>query len=166
MLFNPAASVDTTLEQYVQQRADDFSIALSEFCVRVGATDATDLIDNVEAYLARLEQAECPVNHHWFDGLYSRETAIPGGTLFVTETHETTHPLFLMRGIISVWTKENGVVTIHAPCVLTTTPGTRRIAFAHIDTVGITVHATKETDPELIRKQITSQRQNPLLTLS
>jgi hypothetical protein len=163
--YNPDASVAIT-NQYVDETAAAFAVALSDFCLRVGATDATDFIDNVEAYLAKLEQQECPVQHHWFDGLYSRECFIPGGTICVTDTHETTHPLFLMRGIISVWTKENGVVTIHAPAAIKTTPGTRRIFYTHTDTVGITVHATNETDPELIRKQITSQRVNPLRALS
>ena len=156
--------MDFALEQYIDNAADEFALALSEFCVRVGAKDATDLIDNVEALLAGMEQADCPVGHHFFDGLYSRETFVPAGAIFVTETHETNHPLFLMSGIISVWTKDKGVITIAAPKAVKTTPGTRRIVYAHTDTLGITVHATSETDPEVIRKQITSPRKNPLLT--
>jgi len=150
-------------EQQITRYAGEFAAAIEQFRQLSGATDDADLVDRIEAYVAGFEQADCPVNDHFFDGLYGRETFVPGGTVFVTEEHMTTHPLFLMQGTITLWTKGSEGVTLHAPCVVRTTPGTRRVVFAHSDTVGITVHATAEKDPEAIRAQITSQRPNPFL---
>jgi hypothetical protein len=152
---------------HVQALAQEFTSAIESFCLQVGATDTTDLIDHVEAYIAQCEQSDYYSNHHFYPGLYSRETVIPGGTVFVTDIHTTEHPLFLMCGIITIWKEASEGVTLYAPCVLHNTPGTRRIIYAHTDVVGVTVHATDETDPEVIRRNVTLQRQNPhLISLS
>jgi hypothetical protein len=54
-----------------------------------------------------------------------------------------------------VWTAEAGVVRLRAPYTGITTPGTQRIIYIHEDTIWTTFHVTDETDPEVIKNQIT-----------
>jgi quercetin dioxygenase-like cupin family protein len=107
------------------------------------------------AQIKRLEQAiadhlppvEMAVVHHFAPGLYGRELHIPAGTVLTGKIHKEGHLSLLLAGEITVWT-EQGMKRLQAPQVLNTTPGTKRVGYAHTDTVWVCVHAnpTDETD--------------------
>ena len=83
--------------------------------------------------------------HHFSKGLYAREITIPKGTTLTGKIHKTEHINVISKGDISVLT-ENGIQRIKAPCTIISKPGTKRVGFAHEDTVWTTFHATDETD--------------------
>ena len=95
----------------------------------------------------------CKLTHKLVDGAYVREIFVPAGFLLTTKIHKVCHPFFAMKGKCSVFT-ENGEVTIEAPHWGITFPSTKRLIYAHTDTIWVTVHATKETDLEKIEEQI------------
>lgn len=105
------------------------------------------------AQIKRCEQAirdtlppvELDVFHHFADGLYGRELHIPAGTMLTGKIHKGEHLNFLTRGDITVWT-EDGMRRLKAPAVIVSKPGTKRVGFAHTDTVWVTVHASQQTD--------------------
>jgi hypothetical protein len=106
------------------------------------------LIGDSPEYLAL-----CPLKHSFADGMYIREIFLPEGMLFVTKIHKKLHPYFMLKGDCSVLT-ENGVVRIKAPFSGLTPAGTKRVIYAHEDTIWITVHATLETDIDKIENEV------------
>jgi quercetin dioxygenase-like cupin family protein len=98
-----------------------------------------------QAIAERLEPVEIEPVHYFADGLYGREITIPAGTVLTGKIHRGEHLNFLMKGDITVWT-EDGMKRLQAPAVIVSKPGTKRVGFAHTDTVWVTVHASEETD--------------------
>lgn len=97
-----------------------------------------------------------PVVHRFADGMYIRELFIPKGGCITGKIHRHSHPSFLMKGDISIVSESGGVQRLKAPCVVIAPPGTKRIGYAHEDTVWVTVHATEETDVEKIENELTA----------
>lgn len=96
---------------------------------------------------------EIKPRHYFSNGLYAREIFIPAGTLLTGKIHRTEHINVISQGDISVLT-ENGIERLQAPCTLISKPGTKRVGFAHADTVWTTFHATNETDLEKLEEQL------------
>ena len=119
--------------------------------------DAFAFIDRLEVEMMRFPALECPVTHRFTPGLYSRELFAPAGALITSKIHTTEHLFVVSRGRATVFTAHDGVVEYQAPYAGRTLPGTRRVVFAHEDTVWTTFHANpeNETDPEKIMNRIT-----------
>lgn len=98
-----------------------------------------------------------PLKHSFSQGIYVREIFIPKDTIIVGKIHKHEHPNFLMSGEVSVFTENNGVERLKAPLSMISPPGTKRIVYAHEDSVWITVHKTKHTDLEKIEKEIIAE---------
>jgi hypothetical protein len=95
----------------------------------------------------------CPLKHTFAAGVYLREMFIPAGVALVGEIHRHAHPVFMVKGLISIIT-DNGLKLIRAPYWGVSPAGVKRIGYAHEDTTWITVHATTETDLAKIRKSL------------
>lgn len=90
--------------------------------------------------------------HRFAKGLYAREITIPKGTLLTGRVHKTEHLNFCV-GDITVWT-EDGMKRIRGHATLVSRPGTKRVGYAHEDTVWTTVHATEETELEKLEAEL------------
>lgn len=100
-------------------------------------------IDKLEATMvANFEAVDCLLKHRFTPGLYVREIFMPAGTLITSLIHKTTHPFFVLKGKVSVYSDNDGEQLLEAPFVGTTTPGTRRVLFIHEDCVWATCHKT------------------------
>lgn len=115
-----------------------------------------DKVHFLEAEMLKREQLELPVKHHFSQGVYARELFIPKGTLLTGKIHKYTQLNIMSQGDMSVLT-EQGVVRVQAPFTIVSPPGTKRIAFAHEDTVWTTIHGTDETDLEKIEQHYIAQ---------
>lgn len=104
-----------------------------------------DKVHLIEAEMLKHEQLELPVNHHFSQGVYARELFIPKGTLLTGKIHKYRQLNIMITGDLSVLT-EDGVARVKAPFVVVSPAGTKRIAYAHEDSVWITIHGTDETD--------------------
>lgn len=82
----------------------------------------------------------CPLKHTFSGNIYVREIFIPKGTLLTGKIHRHQHPNFLMSGEVSVVTETGGVEKLKAPMAMISEPGTKRVVYAHEDTVWITIH--------------------------
>ena len=114
---------------------------------------ARENIMAMEAAIAAAPQVELQVTHHFSQGLYARELRIPKGMLLVGKIHRFENLNIISQGEISVYTEE-GVRRVKAPCTIVSPPGTKRVGYAHEDTVWTTIHATEETDIEEIEKAV------------
>lgn len=123
-------------------------------------------VDELEALMRAHPTAvavEIEPVHHFADGLYAREITIPAGTLLTGKIHKTRHLNIVSAGEITVWSAGEGSRRIRAPFTFVAEPGSRRVGFAHEDTVWTTVHATHETDLGRLEGELIEPHVNPLL---
>lgn len=120
-------------------------------------------LDELEFNLSKLPQAVMPLVHLFTPGLYVRQIEIPAGTLLTSMEHSTEHPFVILSGTIDVISDFEEIQYV-GPCMGVTKPGTKRLLFAHTDTVWLTFHANPENlqDPEQIGMRILAPVSNPL----
>lgn len=120
------------------------------------ADSMREKVNQAEAVMKKLPQIEMPVKHHFSQGIYGRELFIPKGTVLTGKIHKYPQMNVLMAGDISVLT-EDGVKRVRPPFLIVSPAGTKRIAYAHEDTVWLTVHGTEENDLEKIEQHFIAQ---------
>lgn len=94
----------------------------------------------IEAEMLKAPQEIFPVEHIHADGIYAREIKIPKGALVMGAIHKTEHVNVISQGEITILT-EDGVRKIKAPCTILSRPGTKKLGYAHEDTVWTTFHS-------------------------
>lgn len=109
----------------------------------------------VEEKLAALPQPDFQLVNRFSDGLYARQVTMKRGYFLTSKIHLKEHFAFILTGDITVWTDQD-CERFRAPCVLTTKPGTKRVLFAHEDTVWITVHACNAKTQEEAEAELTT----------
>jgi len=119
---------------------------------RVNNEFRNDIME-LESKMRHMTQLEIEPVHHFAKKLYAREITIPKGTLLTGKIHRTEHLNIISKGDITVMT-EDGPVRIKAPCTIVSKPNTKRIGFAHEDTVWTTIHGTEETDLEVLESEL------------
>jgi len=135
----------------------------------------TELKENARAKIEKFEKVfaqypgvkhgdmdECPLTHKFADGVYVREIFIPADTLVVGKIHRHSHPNFLMKGKVAVYTEDGGSQILEAPLSIISPAGTKRVVYAIEDTVWITVHVTEETDLDKIEEVVIAKTYNEL----
>lgn len=109
-------------------------------------------VESIEDKILEMPPVEIPVKHYFSQGVYAREIFIPKGTVLTGHIHKFKNLNIMSSGELSILT-ENGVVRVKAPFTVVSNPGTKRLAYAHEDTVWTTIHGTDETDVDLIEEK-------------
>ncbi len=94
-----------------------------------------------------------PLVHRFADNVYAREILLPSGTIVIGKIHRYGHLNIISKGHVSVLT-EDGVEELHGPMTFISKPGTKRVVYAHEDTVWTTIHGTRHTDPDRVEEDI------------
>ena len=117
----------------------------------------------VKTMLTDMELINEELEHIFTPSLYTRVFKAPAGTMWVSRTHETTHPFFVLDGVVSVW--KDGEVTLYEGGQYgITTPGTTRILYVWHPLTWVTCHANPENKNEKeIVAEVTEEYNNPLL---
>lgn len=115
-------------------------------------------IDNLEqamrAHPDQLDIANIDVRHHITDsGLYAREMIIPAGTVITGKIKKHEHISVISAGFVTEVT-DAGLQRIKAPYTMISKPGTKRVVWAHTDTVWTTIHASTETDLDKLEDEL------------
>ncbi len=121
-------------------------------------------VDELERAMRTVPQLEIEPVHHFADGLYAREITIPAGTLLTGKIHKTRHLNIISKGRITVWSELDGKREIEAPFSFVAEPGTRRVGYAHEETVWTTIHATSETNLERLEAELIEPHDSSLLS--
>ena len=118
-----------------------------------------------EAIVRQLPPVDFPVQHKFPPGMYVREIFMPAGSVLTSRIHKFEHPFVVSKGVISVWSLNEGTVCYHAPHTGITLPGTRRVLLAHEDTIWTTFHLNPDniTDPDVLVAHLTQEHENPML---
>lgn len=104
-----------------------------------------------ERLLQETVTTEIPVKHHFSKDVYAREIKIPAGTLLVGKIHKFENLNILSEGEITV-VSVDGLQRVKAPFTVVSSPGVKRLAYAHTDCVWTTIHGTNEKDVEKIEE--------------
>lgn len=81
----------------------------------------------------------CPLTHRFADNVYAREILLPAGSIVIGKIHRYGHLNIITKGHVSVLT-EDGVQELRGPLTFISKPGTKRVVYAHEDTVWTTLH--------------------------
>ncbi len=96
---------------------------------------------------------ESNVMHYFGHKSYARALFIRKGETLVGKIHRFSCIHAVMFGDITVDTAD-GKRRIKAPELLVSPPGVKRAGYAHEDTLWVTFHGTKQTDPDLIEDEV------------
>ena len=112
-------------------------------------------LDEFESMLATLPPIEFPLVHSFTPGIYIRQCVLPAGSLLTSMEHKTEHHFIIVSGTVDVISAFERVTYV-GPYMGVTLPGTKRVLYAHTDTLWITIHANPEnlTDPDEIGARI------------
>ena len=86
--------------------------------------------------------------HYFANGLYMREIFIPKGVTLTGKIHKTEHLCVLSLGEVSVYT-DDGMKRLKASTVVKSSPGTKRVLYAHEDSVWINAHFNPSNENDL-----------------
>lgn len=116
-----------------------------------------EFISIVEQSVGACEQIEVPCNHHHANvrtdkGLYARSIELKSGSLIVGKIHKYETINIISSGDVSILSQD-GVTRKKAPYIFVSTPGAKRVIYAHEDSTWTCVHATGETDLEKIEDE-------------
>lgn len=130
--------------EIAQDTSIDFDQLLPASQLASDIVDSVELrhkIERLESAMLQMPQVDLPVKHYFADGMYAREMFIPAGTVLTGAVHLFEHINVCAKGDISVLT-EDGAKRVKAPATMIARPGTKRVGYAHEDTIWITFHAT------------------------
>ena len=96
-----------------------------------------------------------PIKHFFMDGVYVREMKMYKGTAVIGAIHKHLHMCFLLKGHLTV-ANEDEVIEYIAPCYIESTPGVKRVLYAHEDSIWYNTHKnpTDTKDVELLEKDL------------
>lgn len=109
-------------------------------------------IAQLEAELNKFPQVEMPLKHYFSKGVYGRELPIPKGTLIVGKIHKYQVMNVLTKGEVTVFSID-GAMRIKAPYTFVSSPGAKRVIFAHEDSIWMNFLGTEETDTDKIEEE-------------
>jgi ribosome-associated translation inhibitor RaiA len=122
-------------------------------------------ISEIESFVASQDQIEIPLKHYFSKGVYAREITIPAGSIIVGKIHKHTNLNMLIKGEITIISVD-GAKRMKAPCTIVSSPGVKRLAYAHEETVWTTIHGTDETDLEKIEEAFIAKDYSEVVGIS
>tara|TARA_R100000734_G_C3311404_1_gene102269 strand:+ start:559 stop:1062 length:504 start_codon:yes stop_codon:yes gene_type:complete len=75
-----------------------------------------------------------PIRNFFMDNVYIRQIFLFKGTLSIGAIYKHKHMIFLLHGHVTI-ANEKGVKDYTAPCHIISTPGDKRVVYAHETTV-------------------------------
>jgi len=89
-----------------------------------------------------------PIRHFFMDGVYVREMTMYKDTVVIGAIHKHLHMCFLLTGRITVMNEEETVDHV-APCFIISTPGIKRVLYAHEDSIWYNTHKNPSNTDEV-----------------
>ena len=129
-------------------------IYMSTAIKRADSPKVREAIFALEDVMRTMPQVDLPVLHHFAPGLYARELFIPQGVTLTGYIHKTEHISILLSGTLIMADGEGGSIEVTGPRIEIAKPGIKRVAFAKTNVRFMTVHATDETDVEVLHTEL------------
>ncbi len=136
--------------------------------------DALNVKDLVELRMSQMVESgeaqneECPLQHIFTPGLYTRQIFMKAGLYITSKIHKTEHPFIISKGKVTLRTYEGNEFTdiiLEAPFTGVTRPGTLRFLYIHEDCIWTTFHPNPDNETlEQIEERIIEKHENKLLS--
>jgi hypothetical protein len=110
--------------------------------------DGVDIIAGTESKPIVRDSDVIPIKHHFMDGVYIREMHMKKDSAVIGAIHKHLHMCFLLTGRITV-VNENETVDHIAPCFIVSTPGVKRVLYAHEDSIWFNTHKNPSNTRDL-----------------
>jgi len=101
-------------------------------------------INRLQEEMSHLPQLELKTVNTFHGGMLCREVFRPKGAIIVGKVHKKEHFYYVVFGTVRVVTDESDN-TLIGPCLVKSTPGTKRAVTALTDALCMTIHRT-DTD--------------------
>lgn len=122
-----------------------------------GLTSPRSAIYELETKMKNLNLPDLTHTEHFFSpGIYTRILHIPKGCLLTGKIHKEPILNIMVKGEISVLLGSD-IVRIKAPFVCVSPAGSKKIGYAHEDTIWIGCHGTDDFDLVKIEKRFVAQ---------
>lgn len=97
------------------------------------------------------EQADCPVYHHHYPGIYIREVHIAAGVFSIGHIQKTRHLNIMLKGRVNFINPDGTSSVLTAPMIFMSDPG-RKMGLILEDMVWFNLYPTNETDVEVLEE--------------
>jgi len=104
---------------------------------------------DVVGQMLGMEQADCPVTHHFGPNLYMREVNIAAGVFSIGHYQKTEHLNFLVKGRVLMMLDDGTVNEVSAPYIYTSKPG-RKVGLILEDMTWFNIYSTNETNIDVL----------------
>lgn len=121
-------------------------------------------IHDLEIKLRDLPQTEIPLTHYFSKGVYAREIKINKDSLLIGKIHKHQTMNVISSGEVSVLSID-GCMRVKAPYTFVSSPGAKRVIYAHEDAVWTTFHGTDETDIEKIEDEFIAKTYDDVVAI-
>lgn len=119
--------------------------------ISISKEEGRAIIEIVEKELATYPQITIPIKAYFSEGVYAREMTLKAGMFITGAIHKFRNLNIISQGEVSIMSID-GVVRLKAPATFVASPGTKRMIYAHADTIWTTIHGTHETDEDKIEE--------------
>ena len=118
-------------------------------------TDIEGIVAGTEDNPIVTDSKEIPIEHFFMDGVYVRQMTMYKGTVVVGAIHKHLHMCFLLKGHLSVASRQ-GVKEYIAPCFIIAEPGEQRVLYALEDSLWFNTHKnpSNTSDVKQLEKEI------------
>jgi len=118
-------------------------------------TDIEGIVAGTEDNPIVTDSKEIPIEHFFMDGVYVRQMTMYKGTVVVGAIHKHLHMCFLLRGHLSVASRQ-GVKEYIAPCFIIAEPGEQRVLYALENSEWFNTHKnpSNTSDVKQLEKEI------------
>lgn len=124
--------------------------------INLSRDEIRKFISQLEDQMKEMDQAEIPEKHYFSKGVYGREITLPKGSLIVGKIHKFQAMNVLSQGEVSILSID-GVIRVKAPFTFVSSPGAKRVIYAHSESVWTNFHGTDETNIETIEKEFIAE---------
>lgn len=104
--------------------------------------------------LAKFEQVQCPLTHHFAPGVYLREIFMPADTVVIGKIHKTKHFNVLIKGACLIVHEDGRREELRAPLTFVSEAGVQKVLYILEDMIWQTIHPTNETDMEKLAEEL------------
>ncbi|MEY4345872.1 MAG: Ralstonia phage [Pseudomonadota bacterium] len=121
-------------------------------------------VEALQAAMVQLPPVDCPIRHHFADGLYAREMSVPAGAVVVGAVHKTSHLILVTKGRLQIVTPD-GTREVSAGDVIQCAAGMKNAMVALEDSkwVNLLSNPGNETDTDLLVEVFTESTAAELL---
>jgi hypothetical protein len=101
--------------------------------------DGVNIVAGTEDKPIVTDSEMVPIEHYFMDGVYIREMRMKKGSAVIGAIHKHLHMCFLLTGRVTV-VNEHDTIDHVAPCFIVSTPGIKRVLYAHEDSIWFNTH--------------------------